>query len=259
MTRYRWLFVILILLGGVNVSHAADDPFASWCIPAIQRHPPVQAACEPTIPVAQNEEPHGILDVSLEETADRLYREAVELDDHGESVRASEKLVTILEQCPTYPKHDMVVQRLNDMVMNWRIEATAKKQDWREKRRTILNPNRTSEQRRELEARATQTLEAIHQSTLRKIIDADAFLWDRRLHEFPDGWDWIEDLVLLEDDAYYSPPPFVDGQAVGIWNSPSEITEPIPTFPSHRWFSSPWKQQIMMLLQLDRPPMDRIF
>ena len=95
MTPYRWLFSILTLLLGERWLQAAEKPPECWCIPAIQR----QAV---TTRVNEQAQPLGVLDESLENIADRLYALALKLEREGESIRAVDKLTTILEQYPKY-------------------------------------------------------------------------------------------------------------------------------------------------------------
>ena len=254
MIRYRWLIAILVLLNGGNFSHAAGHPSECWCIPAIQRHAPVQTDTSPTVVVTPNEKSFGIFDESLEKTAERLYEEAVKLDDDGKSERAAEKFVALLEQCPAYPLRDDVVKRLSEIARKWMADARDGKQDWIADSRAFVVPTPTSRElfggTIEKQEQTREVLDTIRQTGNRKIVDAETFIWGSKPPEYPEGWDWIED-VLLEVDVFHgNNAGLTAGPDRWILNTSIVLDGPVPTTPSRRWFSSRWKQQIMMQLQL---------
>jgi hypothetical protein len=242
MNRGRWLSALPVLLLARGMALTADDPHASWCIPAIQREPTEPTYYQPETrlpPRLEKEKPCEFLEERPEILADRLYREAAKLDDDGKATQAAVKFVALLEQCPNFVRRDDVVVRLNKVANRWLDEAIGGQPGLHEETRTFVIPARSLGARAEIESRAREVLETIHRTALLRTVDPDAFTWNRKPHDFPVGWDWLED-VLLEVE-------YADSGLMGS----IVLQDPGPTTPSHWWFSPQWKRNIMMQLHLD--------
>jgi hypothetical protein len=270
MFRKWCVFALPALFVGALVSRADEHPSACWCIPAIQREATAQAEArrmslsdvsgvcfiwgneknpEPTAaaPPATDEDPPDFFGQTLEATADRLYYQAVNLDNAGERERAAEKFVTLLEQCPDCAHRHDVVRRLNAIAEQWLETAEQQRPGSPKNASGSTIPEGSFAARgviaSEAEERAKHLLETVQHLLRRKVIDPDVFIWDHEPHEYLEGWDWVED-ILTEDpaDAFRNGLP-ISGLACG------PIMDATDRTPSRRWFSSPWRQRIMMQVQ----------
>jgi hypothetical protein len=291
MTRNRFCAVFVVLLV-MDTVRAEEPSWKCWCDPAIQRGDATKQ--EPANPAEpQQGEANVFFGETLEKTADQLYAEAVRLDDQARSLwavlyscyppefchwsdlggwhrpvevvlslraEATDKFITLLEQCPSYPHRDDVVNRLRVMADGSLDDAQAVRLSWREGIRVFLiprhSPKEQAEMVRDAQARARKVEETVEKTVSARSLDGDTFTWGPALFDPEEEWRFAEEFSRIAE-RLDGPPAGSTGGDLSDYSIHggrlSILAHRTPASQARGTASSRLFRQIIMRLQCDPP------